>query len=90
MLAEAYCTLKRFQVPSLASASPSDQATFFEAVNINYLQGLSTPLLLMYRCDQLGSFLRGSKILPMEQVVETHGRNNFEDYFKRLENAFNR
>ncbi|KAH7715415.1 hypothetical protein AAVH_17187 [Aphelenchoides avenae] len=76
-------------IPSLVHASAADQAAFFEAVNINYLQGLTTPLLLMYRCDQLGSFLRGSKVTPVEQIVETHGRTNVDDYFKRLESTFN-
>ncbi|KAH7720928.1 hypothetical protein AAVH_11566 [Aphelenchoides avenae] len=76
-------------IPAIVASSPSTQATLFEAVNVNYLQGLTTPLFLMYRCDQLGSFLRGSQVKPVETVIATHGRNDFEDYFRRLENVFN-
>jgi hypothetical protein len=74
----------------MKAAEPATLMTVFEVINVNYLQGLTTPLFLMYKCDQLGSLLRGSQVVPADEVVQQHGQDNFEDYFRRLDNVFNR
>lgn len=61
----------------------------FELVNVNYLQGLTTPLFLMYKCDQLGTCFSGSNVVSAETVVQVHGQDTFDGYFRRLDAAFN-